>query len=98
MLIKDELIRKLDKYNGTKLKRMYKLTDQDMVQMYKFFWTRLDIQAMIQGMIQALDTRLFTSYTRAPDDKIVGWLKLVQDAEAKDEVIAEDMDLVGCIQ
>ena len=35
MLIKDELTRKLDRYNGTKLKRMYKLTDQDMLQMYK---------------------------------------------------------------
>ncbi len=53
---------------------------------------------MIQGMIQALDTRLFTSCTGAPNDKIAGWLKLVQDAEAKDEVIVEDMDLVGCIQ
>ena len=49
-------------------------------------------------MIQALDTRLFTSYTGAPADKIPRWLKLVQDPEAKDEVIAEDMDLVGCIQ
>ena len=29
MLIKDELTRNLDRYNGTKLKRMYKLTDQD---------------------------------------------------------------------
>ena len=28
-LIKDELTRKLDRYNDTKLKRMYKLTDQD---------------------------------------------------------------------
>ena len=35
MLIKDELTRKLDRYNDTKLKRMYRLTDQDMVQMYK---------------------------------------------------------------
>ena len=35
MLIKDELTRKLDRYNGTKLKRIYKLTDQDMLQMYK---------------------------------------------------------------
>ena len=35
MLIKDELTRKLDRYNGTKLKRMYKLTNQDMLQMYK---------------------------------------------------------------
>ena len=32
MLIKDELTRKLDRYNGTKLKRMYKLIDQDMLQ------------------------------------------------------------------
>ena len=30
MLIKDELTQKLDRYNGTKLKRIYKLTDQDM--------------------------------------------------------------------
>ena len=30
MLIKDELTRKLDIYNDTKLKRMYKLTDQDI--------------------------------------------------------------------
>ena len=30
MLIRDELTRKLDRYNGTKLKRMYKLTDQDI--------------------------------------------------------------------
>ena len=29
MLIRDELTRELDRYNGTKLKRMYKLTDQD---------------------------------------------------------------------
>ena len=35
MLIKEELTRKLDKYSGTKLKRMSKLTDQDMLQMYK---------------------------------------------------------------
>ena len=35
MLIKDELTQKLDRYNGTKLKRMYKLTDQDMLQLYK---------------------------------------------------------------
>ena len=35
MLIRDELTRKLDRYNGTKLKRMYKLTNQDMLQMYK---------------------------------------------------------------
>ena len=34
-LIKDELTRKLDRYNGTKLRRMYKLTNQDMLQMYK---------------------------------------------------------------
>ena len=32
MLIRDELTRKLDRYNGTKLKRMYKLTNQDMLQ------------------------------------------------------------------
>ena len=32
MLIKDEMTRKLDRYNGTKLKRMYKLIDQDMLQ------------------------------------------------------------------
>ena len=36
MLIKDELTRKLGRYNDTKLKRMYKPTDQDMLQMYKF--------------------------------------------------------------
>ena len=35
VLIRDELTRKLDRYNGTKLRRMYKLTDQDMLQMYK---------------------------------------------------------------
>ena len=35
VLIKDELTRKLDRYNGTKLKRMFNLTDQDMLQMYK---------------------------------------------------------------
>ena len=34
-LIKDELTRKLDRYNGTKLRRMYKLTNQNMLQMYK---------------------------------------------------------------
>ena len=34
-LIKDELTRKRDRYNGTKLKRMYTLTNQDMLQMYK---------------------------------------------------------------
>ena len=33
MLIRDELTRKLDRYNGTKLKRMYKLTNQDMYKM-----------------------------------------------------------------
>ena len=84
MLIKDELKRKLDRYNDTKLKRMYKLTDQDMLQMYKL-WTRLDIQAMIQGMIQAwkgmiqaLDiVRSFKSYTGASDDRIAGWLDVV---------------------
>ena len=32
MLIRDELTRKLDRYNGTKLKRIYKLIDQDMLQ------------------------------------------------------------------
>ena len=36
MLTRDELTRKMDRYNGTKLKRMYKLTDQDMLQIYKF--------------------------------------------------------------
>ena len=36
MLIKDELTQKLDRYNDTKLKRMYKLTNQDMLQLYKF--------------------------------------------------------------
>ena len=35
MLIRDELTRALDRYNGTKLKRIYKLTNQDMLQMYK---------------------------------------------------------------
>ena len=30
MLIKDELTQKLDRYNDTKLKRMYKLTNQDI--------------------------------------------------------------------
>ena len=32
-LIKDELTQKMDRYNVTKLKRMYKLIDQDMLQM-----------------------------------------------------------------
>ena len=36
MLIKDGLTQKLDRYNDTKLKRMYKLTNQDMLQLYKF--------------------------------------------------------------
>ena len=35
MLIRDELTRKLDRYNDTKLKRIYKLMDQDMIQMDK---------------------------------------------------------------
>ena len=35
VLIRDELTRKWNRYNGTKLKRMYKLTNQDMLQMYK---------------------------------------------------------------
>ena len=35
MLIRDELTRKMNRYSGTKLKRIYKLTDQDMLQMYK---------------------------------------------------------------
>ena len=29
MLTRDELTRKMDRYDDTKLKRMYKLTDQD---------------------------------------------------------------------
>ena len=33
MLIKDGLTHKLDRYNGTKLKRMHKLTDQEMYKM-----------------------------------------------------------------
>ena len=33
MLIKDEMTQKLDRYNGTKLKRMYKLTNQYMLQL-----------------------------------------------------------------
>ena len=55
MLIKDELTQKLDRYNDTKLKRMYKLTDQDI---YK-----LANQDMVQangsmiGMIQ-MDKKL----------------------------------------
>ena len=36
MLIMDERTQKLDRYNDTKLKRMYKLIDQDMLQLYKF--------------------------------------------------------------
>ena len=36
VLIKDELTRKMDRYNDTKLKRMYKRTDQAMLQIYKF--------------------------------------------------------------
>ena len=35
MMIRDELTRALDRYNGTRLKRIYKLTNQDMLQMYK---------------------------------------------------------------
>ena len=35
MLTRDELTRELDRYNGTKLKRIYKLIKQDMLQMYK---------------------------------------------------------------
>ena len=35
MLIRDEMTRKRDRYSGTKLKRIYKLTDQDMLQMYQ---------------------------------------------------------------
>ena len=38
MLIKNELTRTLDRYNGTKLKRMYKLTDQDI---YKLKLTKI---------------------------------------------------------
>ena len=30
MLTRDELTRKMDRYNGTKLKRIYKLTDQEI--------------------------------------------------------------------
>ena len=30
MLIRNELTRERDRYNGTKLKRMYKLTEQDI--------------------------------------------------------------------
>ena len=35
MLTKDELTRTLDRYNGSKLKRMYKLTDQDIYKQAK---------------------------------------------------------------
>ena len=35
MLIKDELTQKLDRYNDTKLKRMYKRTNQDMYKLAK---------------------------------------------------------------
>ena len=35
MLIRDELTRKRNRYSDTKLKRMYKLTNQDMLQMYE---------------------------------------------------------------
>ena len=35
VLTRDELTRKRNGYNGTKLRRIYKLTDQDMLQMYK---------------------------------------------------------------
>ena len=35
MLIRNELTRELDRYNGTKLKRIYKLTNQDMYKMAK---------------------------------------------------------------
>ena len=48
MLIKDELTQPLDRYNGTKLKRMYKLMDQDMLQMYKlrliYFWVFCEVK------------------------------------------------------
>ena len=47
MLIRDELTRKWDRYNGTKLKRIYKLTDQDMLQMYKVcscFGLEMDVE------------------------------------------------------
>ena len=72
MLIKDKLTRQLDRYNDSKLKRMYKLIGQDMLHLYK--------------------------RAKSQDDRIAGWLKLVQDAEANDEVIAKGMDLAGCIQ
>jgi len=38
MLIKEELMQKLDRYNGTKLKSMYKLTNQDI---YKLKLTKI---------------------------------------------------------
>ena len=44
MLIKDELTRKLDRYNGTKLKRMYKLIYQDMLQRAIKIWYKLTDQ------------------------------------------------------
>ena len=44
MLIKDELTRKLDRYNDTKLKRMYKLMDQDMLQRPIKIWYKLTDQ------------------------------------------------------
>ena len=35
VLIRDEMTRKRNRYNGTKLKRIYKRANQDMLQMYK---------------------------------------------------------------
>jgi hypothetical protein len=61
--IKDELTRRLDMYNDAKLKRMYKLTDQDIYKranqdIYKR--TNQDIYKRIQ----------------AQDDRMAGWLDL----------------------
>ena len=44
MLIKDGLTQKLDRYNDTKLKRMYKPTDQDMLQRPIKIWYKLTDQ------------------------------------------------------
>ena len=58
MLIRDELTRELDRYNGTKLKRMYKLMDQDMYKLTDQDMYKLAKQDMVQangpmtGMIQ----------------------------------------------
>ena len=43
-------------------------------------------------MYKLIDQDIYKQ-AKAQDDRIAGWLQSVQDAEAKDEVIAKDMDL-----